>query len=125
MSSLGAARFGRLCDVTLPVSLHVLEAGDGGGGISKRSEVSLLMPVDFDEEADDTTTFPADVVGVVNVVVGATVTAGVGVLLPDDFSRSFKSFDVRLLNVLLLGNGGIVTNLKRQISVKSHAALSN
>lgn len=25
----------------LPVSLHVLEAGEGGGGISKRSAVSL------------------------------------------------------------------------------------
>lgn len=35
----------RLCELTLPVSLHVLEAGDGGGGISKRSAVSLLLPL--------------------------------------------------------------------------------
>lgn len=45
LSSFGAARLARLCEFTLPVSLHVLEAGDGGGGISKRSAVSLLFPL--------------------------------------------------------------------------------
>lgn len=44
-SSFGAARLVRLCEFTLPVSLQVLEAGDGGGGISKRSAVSLLFPL--------------------------------------------------------------------------------
>lgn len=37
----------RLCEFTLPVSLHVLEAGEGGGGMSKRSAVSLLFPLVF------------------------------------------------------------------------------
>lgn len=32
----------------LPVSLHVLEAGDGGGGISKRSVFSLFLAVGDD-----------------------------------------------------------------------------
>lgn len=32
----------------LPVSLHVLEAGDGGGGISKRSVFSLFLTVGDD-----------------------------------------------------------------------------
>lgn len=45
LSSFGAARLARLCEFTLPVSLHVLDAGDGGGGISKRSAVSLLLPL--------------------------------------------------------------------------------
>lgn len=71
----------RLCDVTLPVSLHVLDAGDGGGGISKRSAVSLLLPAGFDADAVD--------------VPAVTVDA------PDDelaaFTKSFKSLDVKLL----------------------------
>lgn len=45
LSSFGAARLALLCELTLPVSLHVLEAGDGGGGMSKRSAVSLLFPL--------------------------------------------------------------------------------
>lgn len=101
--------FVRLCDVTLPVSEHVLEAGDGGGGISNRSAVSLLLPVDFDEEPDDTG-------------FDGTIFAG-GM---EDFSKSFRSFDVRLLDVgALLGNGGIVISLKGQVSVRSHAEASN
>lgn len=48
LSSFGAARLARLCEFTLPVSLHVLDAGDGGGGISKRSAVSLLFPLEHD-----------------------------------------------------------------------------
>lgn len=110
LSSFGAARlFVRLCEVTLPVSLHVLDAGDGGGGISNRSAVSLLLPVDFDDEPDETG------------FDGTIFVAGI-----DDFSKSFKSFDVRLLGVgAVLGNGGIVINLKRHVSVKSQAAVSN
>lgn len=43
-SPLGAGRFCLLIlDVLLGVSLQVLEAGDGGGGISKRSAVSLWV----------------------------------------------------------------------------------
>lgn len=48
LSSFGAARLARLCELTLPVSLQVLDAGDGGGGISKRSAVSLLLPLALD-----------------------------------------------------------------------------
>lgn len=48
LSSFGAARLARLCELTLPASLHVLEAGDGGGRMSKRSAVSLLFPLALD-----------------------------------------------------------------------------
>lgn len=75
-SSFGAARLARLCEFTLPVSLQVLDAGDGGGGISKRSAVSLLFPL---------------------ALVFATL---LGVPLPDAVSKSssklyFKSKDFR------------------------------
>ncbi|KAJ6634886.1 hypothetical protein Bhyg_13467 [Pseudolycoriella hygida] len=110
LSSFGAARlFVLLCDVTLPVSLHVLDAGEGGGGMSNLSAVSLLLPDDFDDEPDET---------------------GVdGIMFDDgiaDFNKSFKSFEVRLLDAgAVLGNGGMVISLNRQVSVRSHAAVNN
>lgn len=43
-SPLGAGRFCLfILEVLLGVSLQVLEAGEGGGGISKRSAVSLWV----------------------------------------------------------------------------------
>lgn len=61
----------------------MLDAGDGGGGISRRSAVSLLLPVLVLDAAD---------VDVPAVTVDAPP--------PDElaaFTKSFRSLDVKLL----------------------------
>lgn len=120
---------GLLFDVILPVSLHVLDAGDGGGGISSLSAVSLLLPP-FDLLPDDAGNITLFVLLATAVAVAA-------------FNRSFKSFDVNVLVpvplvpalallappaeafTLLPGNGCIVINLNRQLFDMSQAAFNN
>lgn len=80
-----------LCEV-LPVSLHVLEAGDGGGGISKRSAFSLFL---FDDDP------------------GKTLVDVEAVLVERKFS------EIQVL-VLLTGDGA-ANILKRQTSVRFQA----
>lgn len=84
-----------LCDV-LPVSLHVLEAGEGGGGISNRSAFSLFLLVEDP---------------------GKTLAEVEAVLVERKFSE--------ILLPLLLTGDGAARILKRQTSVRFQAEFCN
>lgn len=117
----------------------MLEAGDGGGGISKRSAVSLLFPLAlvfatllvvpllFEARKIQNEKLP------LNNSVGHFYSFRFGFiydnLLFTPFStKSFKSLDVKLLGgieLLAIFVGDTVMILKRHISVKSHAEFNN
>lgn len=110
----------------------MLEAGDGGGGISKRSAVSLLFPPVLDL-ATLTLLVPLFEAkyffGLRFLFFDEKMFNRLQLLpLPPFSTKSFKSLDVKLLGVgmeLAIFADETVMILKRHVSVKSQAEFSN